>query len=356
VEREEALGRLAAAGGTVLVVGGADTGKSTFVARLASACRREGHRTAVVDCDVGQSDVGPPATVGLGFVSAPVEALSQVPPAELYFVGTNSPAGAWVELAVGSGAMVAAARRREAGAIIVDTCGLAQGVAGRRLKLAKAEVAHPDWIVCLQRRGELEPLARLLSRRTAAEVLRLAADPGVRSRSAEERRDTRRQRFARYFRDAATRCVALDEAPLTGSNLGLGPAAPRRRVEPLARGLDVDILHAATLDDDGLLLVVGGSPDNLDLRALERRCGRGRVKTCRAELFDRLLCGLWGRQRDGGRAGWLGLGIITAVRWRRGELDLFAPPLDGELEAIICGGLRVDPDGTELGRVPQGLL
>src|SRR3989442_7161458 len=62
-----------------LILGTSDTGKTSLTARLAGALAARGERVAVVDADVGQSEIGPPTTVGLGHVPA-----APAPPADAH--------------------------------------------------------------------------------------------------------------------------------------------------------------------------------------------------------------------------------------------------------------------------------
>ena len=74
-----------------VIVGAGDTGKSTLAAQLASALTARGARVAVVDADVGQSEIGPPTTVGLGAVTGPLTRLRDADLIALEFVGDTSP-------------------------------------------------------------------------------------------------------------------------------------------------------------------------------------------------------------------------------------------------------------------------
>ena len=49
----------------VLVIGSTDVGKTTFCRFLADAAIGQGLKTAFVDADVGQSQIGPPTTIGM---------------------------------------------------------------------------------------------------------------------------------------------------------------------------------------------------------------------------------------------------------------------------------------------------
>src|SRR5882724_8235066 len=53
------------AGGVALLVGATDRGKTTFAAMAAAILAGELSKVAVVDADIGQSEIGPPGTVGM---------------------------------------------------------------------------------------------------------------------------------------------------------------------------------------------------------------------------------------------------------------------------------------------------
>ena len=62
----EALTAAVADAAVTVVIGEVNSGKTTLVARLASALFARGRSVGVLDADVGQSEIGPPTTVGLG--------------------------------------------------------------------------------------------------------------------------------------------------------------------------------------------------------------------------------------------------------------------------------------------------
>src|SRR5438093_7460441 len=74
-----------------LILGTSDTGKTSLAARLAGALAARGDRVAVVDADVGQSEIGPPTTVGLGRVTGALARLADAEVLALEFVGDTSP-------------------------------------------------------------------------------------------------------------------------------------------------------------------------------------------------------------------------------------------------------------------------
>jgi len=195
------VARVAERGGMVLALGGLDSGKSTFCKMCAEVAVRLGHTVAYLDTDIGQTTIGPPAAIGLRFISSEAdvtpEALSR--PDGLHFVGSISPADH--ELAMVVGAMKLADQARVAGAhlIVVDTTGFIDGRPGQELKLAKIEALRPDFVVGFQRGGELEPIIGAVRRAFPPEVEALPVDAKVVPTTAEERAAARQARLRSIF-------------------------------------------------------------------------------------------------------------------------------------------------------------
>src|SRR3954452_5839201 len=87
--------------GLVMLLGAIDTGKSTLALRITNAALDRGIVVGVIDADVGQSEIGPPGTVGLAMPAAPAGSAAEWSPAALAFVGATSPAGRLLDLVVG---------------------------------------------------------------------------------------------------------------------------------------------------------------------------------------------------------------------------------------------------------------
>src|SRR5689334_12910861 len=98
---ESTLAAIVEMGGSTLIMGGIDAGKTTFTRLLVNRLVERGRRIGVIDADLGQSEIGPPACVGLALVDAPIAALSDAVPHALAFVGATSPLGHLLEHAVG---------------------------------------------------------------------------------------------------------------------------------------------------------------------------------------------------------------------------------------------------------------
>ncbi len=234
--------------GRVFVLGGVDSGKTTFTKRLARAGLEAGQVVAVVDADLGQSTIGPPTTVGLKLIRESAD-LEDGTPDAMAFVGGISPRGHVLPLVTGTSKLVMRAIEMGARLIIVDTSGLIDGVAGQVLKLTKAELCRPHNAVALARGGELEPIVGVLERFLSLDVRALAVHPEIRERSVEERTTHRETRLG----------------------AALGPEVYRWRVKPTVFMPSLPpIFDLAELD--GLLVGIDdGHGDCLGLGILEYR-------------------------------------------------------------------------------------
>lgn len=203
----DVLEHLVAAGGTVVLLGGIDTGKTSFGLGLAEAARAAGGNVAYVDADIGQSTVGPPTCVGLKLCAElqRVDRQSVGRADALAFVGSIAPQGHLLSIVAGTARLVARARESGADLIVVDTTSAISGVYAELLKLHKIELVRPDAVVGFQRGEELEPILGSVRRFFPVPVFSLKVDPAVSERSVEERLAYREDRFRSYFHPPLTR-------------------------------------------------------------------------------------------------------------------------------------------------------
>jgi polynucleotide 5'-hydroxyl-kinase GRC3/NOL9 len=193
----------------IVIVGAADTGKTSLAARLAGALAARA-RVAVVDTDVGQSEIGPPTTIGLGEVAGPLVRLRDASLLALEFIGDTSPVRHIGPTADAAGRLVRRALAAGFAHVIVDTGGLVQGGLGIALKRAKVRAADADLVLVVQRRDESEAVARALEARERAAVLRVPASPAATRRTPVQRRRHRDRALAQYMTAAAPVEVALE--------------------------------------------------------------------------------------------------------------------------------------------------
>jgi polynucleotide 5'-hydroxyl-kinase GRC3/NOL9 len=257
-----------------LILGTSDTGKTSLTARLAGELAARGERVAVVDADVGQSEIGPPTTVGLGRVTGTLGRLGDAEVLALEFIGDTSPVRYIRETADATGRLVRKALAAGFERVLIDTGGLVQGPLGMALKRAKVRAADPDVVLVLQRRDESEPIAHVLEGAERPRVVRLTPSPAVVRRTATRRREHREAMLRDYFVRAVS--IALPTARVSLRD---------RRGRPLAEiaeGLLVGVLGAGG-ETLGIARVKAWEPD------------RGRIVVDTPVAGDRIVSLVAGR-------------------------------------------------------------
>ena len=190
--------------GVVMLIGGSDTGKTSFARRLLRAAVAAGRTAAYVDADVDKATTGPPACAALHWVRSMEEADDLRTADALQFVGSTKPDAVVLQHVVATAKLVDIARP-EVDLVIMDTTGTISGVIGQTLKYHKMELCRPDAVVGLQRGAELEPMVGMLRRFFSADVEVAQIDPDVTTPSPEDRRAARTEAFTRAFADPLQR-------------------------------------------------------------------------------------------------------------------------------------------------------
>lgn len=241
--------------GVVMLIGSADTGKTTFARRLIAAALAVGRSVAFVDADTDQSTIGPPGCTGMAVIESPADLDGPIEAERLQFVGAILPERVILQQVVATAVLVEEARER-ADLVVVDTSGTVSGVVGQTLKYHKMELCRPEVVIGFQRGAEIEPLVGMLRRFFTAEVEVAPVDPDVRPASPEDRRTWRAKAFADAFAEplqrwrvrnsvfAPTLPAGLDLARLVGVLVGLQDGA--------GKCLGLGVLE----HDDGQLKVV----------------------------------------------------------------------------------------------------
>jgi polynucleotide 5'-hydroxyl-kinase GRC3/NOL9 len=205
--------------GVCLVLGAADTGKTTLIAAMAKRIAAS-RPVAIVDADIGQSHLGPPTTVGWAVVDNPKTDLSRLTAASISFVGDITLLGHLLQL---TAAITECVRQASgvAALVLIDTPGLVHGGAAAALWWTLQRILRPTRIIAVQRGDELGPvLSGLNPCEVGLELIDRPAD--MPTKSPEQRRNYRLECFRRYFQGS----------PVCDIDLATMAVQPRRNFNP----------------------------------------------------------------------------------------------------------------------------
>lgn len=185
----------------IYVMGVSDSGKTTFCQFLHDNLAQH-FRTAYIDCDPGQSIIGPPTTIGLklSFQSGQNEKTVY-----LHFIGATTPRGHLLPTLTGIKKLTEKAIHLGAQRIILDSSGFVADKLGQEFQFHTIDLLQPHHLVILQRSNEISRWARSFERNPAIKLQRLPVSPSVVPRTQEERKAYREQRFKNYFSMAEPR-------------------------------------------------------------------------------------------------------------------------------------------------------
>jgi polynucleotide 5'-hydroxyl-kinase GRC3/NOL9 len=180
----------------ILVLGEVDTGKTFFSTYLANRLLSKIGKTAILDTDCGQSDIGCPGCFGMLVLKKPEVFLTDLEPTHQYMIGAHSSGLHFVPALSGLIHMLKKAEN-DADVLIIDTTGWVQFDGGRAIKKAKLDMVNPDKVVLMQRGNELEHLVKHLP---AEKVVRLPVSKKASSTSQMDRKALRELVSRRYFK------------------------------------------------------------------------------------------------------------------------------------------------------------
>jgi polynucleotide 5'-hydroxyl-kinase GRC3/NOL9 len=345
-------------GAIVLFIGAPDRGKTTLVTQLAKRLTGDGIRTAIVDTDIGQSEIGPPGTVGVGgarrdWAADRTSKLSDLKAGATFFVGAFAPSPVVLELVTATMQAVRYAVNAKAQRILVDTTGMVMGPAARRLKVAKAQAIAPVLIIGMDKGEEIRSLLTALQSATGALLLSLGVPPEVGRKSPAMRATRRMTRLSKALTDSHEIALSLNNISLVGCMLGSGSALTPELVRWTADTLRVPVVRGER-GEGGLTLFVSGKPRSLPDAATAPIASYFKVSSVRVIALSNYSDALLGLHEETGRL--LALGRLLQLDAERHELVLSTPlSLAPErVRLVLLGRVRVPPDADGYSEIRVG--
>ena len=231
----------------VLVLGASDTGKSTFCRYLVDRGCSASLEVALVDADIGQSQIGPPTTVGMKLHISPEEtdtSHSEDTADALYFVGAISPHRNLLPTLTGTRLMVDAAIDVNAEFIVIDTTGYVHNDAAAMLKQQKIDLIRPNHIVCIGRSKDLERIVGCYRSLNWLTIHYLLPHKLVRTKSSEVRKKNRIVKFKEYFVDSEVQKIPFEQIKGSRTPFFDGRIANQKELEFLSGLSENDVVYA----------------------------------------------------------------------------------------------------------------
>ncbi|MEM3028220.1 MAG: Clp1/GlmU family protein [Candidatus Bathyarchaeia archaeon] len=324
----------------VIIFGATDSGKTTLSTLIANKAIKNGLKTAVVDGDLGQSDIGPPTTLSMALLKRPIVDLFNAKPDKVIFIGAPSPSGREEEVIKGLALLQKEALRLGAQRIVVNTDGWMEGKGAEAYKLSLARRLEPDLVLFLKSEGYVSDLPqRLLEEGIKVRIL--DSPRGIVRRSREVRRELRELGYRKELRDLVFRTIPLSWLKMEDLILGRGLPIPQERLSELGKELGRRILYGEEGDEGTLLVFEEENPPQKMLEEFSERRGR-KVFILQRGIEGGLLIALLGKDGE-----FKGLALIDEIDYERRSMRLRAR-YTGPIGAIKIGSVKLDEKMNEV--------
>jgi polynucleotide 5'-hydroxyl-kinase GRC3/NOL9 len=325
---------------TVMVIGGMDSGKTSFCTFLVNEAVMKKWRTSVIDADLGQSDVGPPSTVGFNFVTEPVKDLFEIDAQDAVFVGSTSPSGAINKVIEGLTQLKDKVIEAGVDFLVINTDGWVEGEEATAYKVRLAEKVGSSAVVGMQRGNELTPILDALH---GVKVLVIDSPQLIQPRNREKRKVLRELSYKKYLKGAKMQSFSLSWIKVIDSLLGAGGPLHHRRLETLSNLLGKRPIYSEeTVATILVVLKKSAAITEEQIKDAEEHFGK-RVKVIREGDEEGLLVGLKDEEDI-----FLGIGILHEIDYKRKTLKIYTPV--SEKVSMLCfGQIKLNKNFREIG-------
>jgi polynucleotide 5'-hydroxyl-kinase GRC3/NOL9 len=324
---------------TVTVIGGVDSGKTSFCTFLVNAAVKEKLKTAIIDADLGQSDIGPPSTVGFNFVAEPIKDLFEINAQDAFFVGSASPSGAISKIINGLEFLKAKVMDQAPDFVIINTDGWVEGEEASAYKVRLAKVCGSNAVVGLQQKNELNPILEALQE---IKVFTIASPQLVKPRDREKRKLLRELSYKKYLKEAKMQSFSLGWITVKNSLLGSGSQIHGKRLEVLNNLLQNKTVYSEETVATILVVLKGKGITEEQVKAAEGNFGK-RIKVILKGDEKGLLVGFKNEENN-----FLGIGVLHEVDYKRKILKVYTP-LNHKPYMLCFGQIKLNKNFRETG-------
>jgi len=328
---------------TVMVMGGVDSGKTSFCTYLANKALKRRRKIAIIDGDLGQSDIGPPSTIGFSFVRTPIKDVFEMEAENAYFVGLTSPSRAVNTVLEGLNTLKGKVLETGVNFLIINTDGWIEGEDAARYKVRLTERVAPDIVVGIQQEDELTPILTALK---GMKTLIIDSPPAIHKRNREKRKVLRDLSYKKYLKEARVQSFPLSWVKVEGAPFGTGVPLTVEQMEKVRRSLGISLVYGEETSTTVFIVLKGDQWINEELVKRVKEGFGKTVKMIKEGEEQGLLLGLLDAPGN-----FLGIGVLCGVDYKRRVMKVYTP-VSENVSTIHVGQMKLDKTGGEVGVNP----
>jgi len=258
--------------GITVILGAMDVGKTTMTVMIANKASRAGHRVGIIDADLGQNDLGPPATVDAAVLEPGtyITHLRMLKPVKAMFLKTTSVERVWPEV-------VDAVKKladylinvENTRTVVINTDGWVSTDKAVEYKLKLVEVLQPRNIIIIKRGDEVEQLVKSLREKYPSNppsIVELPAPPAARIRTKEDRRIHREMGYGKYLTPPRDITLDLKRTPIVNFPICSGMPANQDLLNLIRRFIRHPITYCELAE--GFMIAISSQQDKRDAEIL----------------------------------------------------------------------------------------
>lgn len=199
---------------SVIVIGSTDSGKSGLSLYIANRCIRSNLLpVCFIDTDLGQSDLGPPGTIGLAILDREITDIQSIHSPHLEFIGTTSPYFVQTRILSLLKKLVFIAESQNSKIIIVNTDGWVNGSEAMSFKKSLVDIMPSPLIIGIQKNEIISNIENTLKE----EICWVESPSEIKIRTQETRKKLRGLIFSKYLAGGKIRAFDNKRVELIGN-------------------------------------------------------------------------------------------------------------------------------------------
>ncbi|NWG11658.1 hypothetical protein HXY33_07965 [Candidatus Bathyarchaeota archaeon] len=322
-----------------LVLGTADSGKTSFCTYMINKLINKKKKAAILDGDLGQSDIGPPCTVAYALVTKPLTDLFNLEAKNAFFVGITSPSTAIDKVIEGLTTLKKEVLNNNPDYVIINTDGWTEGEEATNYKIRLVKELNPETIFCLHQKDELTTVLDSLK---DFKVIMVEFPSTIKQRSREKRRSLRELGYIKYLRNAKVQSIPKNWIEIEENEFGLNRANGNiRQARKIYEFLGMKPLHLAEFKHKISIFVGKTRWISEDAIKKVEDFTRKKVEVVHKGEEEGFLMALYDDERK-----FLGIGILQEVDYRRQTLNILTP-VSKKISRVALGKVKLDKNFRE---------